>query len=128
MRIAMSVTSGEIHDRPLDRPKVTGARDQRGGNDDQRHVIGSVGEYKELAKTIRADDWNDVHIIARGNMMVHILNGHVMCVLVDDDLQHRMFEGKLGMQVHNRFALRRESRESAVCQASSEPAHRDHFI
>jgi hypothetical protein len=66
----------------------------------QRHVIGAVGDYKELAKTIREDDWNDVHIIARGNTIVHILNGRVMSVLLDDDPAHRAAEGKLGVQVH----------------------------
>jgi hypothetical protein len=66
----------------------------------QRQVIGSVGEYKELARLIHEDDWNDVHVIARGNTIVHILNGHVMCVLVDDDPTHRAAEGKLGVQVH----------------------------
>jgi hypothetical protein len=66
----------------------------------QRHVIGSVGEYKELARTIREDDWNDVHIIARGNTVVHMLNGRVMSVLIDDDPAHRAAEGKLGVQVH----------------------------
>jgi hypothetical protein len=66
----------------------------------QRHVIGSAGDYKELAKSIREDDWNDVHIIARGNTIVHLLNGRVMSVLIDDDPAHRAAEGKLGVQVH----------------------------
>jgi hypothetical protein len=66
----------------------------------QRHVIGSTGDFKELAKTIREDDWNDVHIIARGSTIVHLLNGRVMSVLIDDDPAHRAAEGKLGVQVH----------------------------
>jgi hypothetical protein len=32
--------------------------------------------------------------------MVHLLNGQVMCVLVDDDPAGRAMEGLLGMQVH----------------------------
>jgi len=35
----------------------------------------------------------------------------VMCVLVDDDLQHRMLEGKLGMQVHTGPPMKVEFRE-----------------
>ncbi len=66
----------------------------------QRHVIGAVGQYKELARFIREDDWNDVHIIARGSIIVHLLNGQVMCVLIDDDPKGRALEGKLGVQVH----------------------------
>ena len=66
----------------------------------KRQVIGAVGEYKALAGVIREDDWNDVHIIARGSTIVHLLNGRVMCVLVDDDPTSRLAEGKLGVQVH----------------------------
>jgi hypothetical protein len=65
-----------------------------------RHVIGSVGDYKELARAVREDDWNDVHIIARGNTIVHMLNARVTSVLIDDDPAHRAAEGKLGVQVH----------------------------
>ena len=32
--------------------------------------------------------------------MIHKLNGHVMSVVVDDDPEHRKFDGLLGVQVH----------------------------
>jgi hypothetical protein len=66
----------------------------------KREVIAAVGDYKDLARFIKNDDWNEVHIIARGNTLVHILNGHVMSILIDDDAVHRAAEGKLGVQVH----------------------------
>jgi hypothetical protein len=66
----------------------------------KRQVIGAVGDYAELAKAIKNDDWNSIHLIVRGNTMVHLLNGQVMCVLVDDDPAGRAMEGLLGMQVH----------------------------
>jgi hypothetical protein len=66
----------------------------------KRQVIASVGQYKELAHFIREEDWNDVHIIARGNTIVHILNGQVMSILIDDDSKNRAAEGNLGVQVH----------------------------
>ena len=34
---------------------------------------------------IKPDDWNQVHIIARGNQLTHIINGQVMTVLIDED-------------------------------------------
>jgi hypothetical protein len=66
----------------------------------RRLVIGAVGDYKELTKVIREEDWNDIHIIARGNTIVHLLNGRVMSILIDDDPANRAAEGKLGVQVH----------------------------
>jgi hypothetical protein len=77
------------------RGQITRAAD--GG---RREIVGSVGEGKDLAQFMKKDDWNDVHIIARGNTLVHILNGHLMSIVVDDDAEHRMLEGKLGVQVH----------------------------
>jgi hypothetical protein len=63
-------------------------------------VIGSVGDIKELESFIRKDDWNEYYLIVRGNTMIHILNGHVMSVVIDDDTEGRRFDGELGVQVH----------------------------
>ena len=30
----------------------------------------------------------------------HILNGHLMCTVIDDDPPHRMSKGLIGVQVH----------------------------
>jgi 3-keto-disaccharide hydrolase len=46
------------------------------------------------------DDWNAVHIMARGNTLTHIVNGRVMTVVIDDDASHRPADGLIGVQVH----------------------------
>jgi len=43
-------------------------------------------------------EWNQVEIIARGNTLVHILNGHVITVTTDDDPARRAFQGILSLQ------------------------------
>lgn len=63
-------------------------------------VIAALGDTKELASFIKNDDWNELHLIARGNVLMHILNSHVMSVVVDDDAQSRRLDGLLGVQVH----------------------------
>jgi hypothetical protein len=63
-------------------------------------VIGSLGDAKELESFIKNGDWNAYHLIARGNILVHILNGHVMSMVIDDDTENRRFDGLLGVQVH----------------------------
>jgi hypothetical protein len=63
-------------------------------------VIASLGEPKELAAYIKSDDWNEYHLIVRGNVLIHSLNGHVMSVVIDDDVEGRRFDGLLGVQVH----------------------------
>jgi hypothetical protein len=63
-------------------------------------VIGSLGTSESLAALIKSDDWNEVHIVARGNVLTHIFNGHVMSIVVDDDPAGRRFDGLIGVQVH----------------------------
>ncbi|MFT3869944.1 MAG: DUF1080 domain-containing protein [Nibricoccus sp.] len=63
-------------------------------------VIASLGEAPQLASFIKKEDWNEVHLIARGHVLTHIVNGHVMSVVIDDDAAHRRSEGLLGVQVH----------------------------
>jgi Domain of Unknown Function (DUF1080) len=63
-------------------------------------IVGSLGEAGLLESFIRKDDWNEYHLIIRGNILIHILNGHVMSVVIDDDTVNRRFDGLLGVQVH----------------------------
>ena len=63
-------------------------------------IIGSLGDSPALAALVKSDDWNEVHIVARGNVLTHIVNGRVMAVVIDDDLKNRHSEGLLGVQVH----------------------------
>jgi len=62
-------------------------------------ILSSLGDSQELARLIR-DDWNSAHIIARGNILMHQVNGRLMAVVVDDDPQGRMMKGLIGVQVH----------------------------
>ena len=63
-------------------------------------AIGSFGTDAELKGLIKQDDWNDLHIIARGNVLVQILNGRVMSMVIDDDPPNRKMEGLIGFQIH----------------------------
>jgi hypothetical protein len=62
-------------------------------------LLGSLGDPVALAAYI-TPDWNSYHLIIRGNMLVHMLNGHVMSMVIDDDAANRMYEGLIGVQVH----------------------------
>jgi hypothetical protein len=63
-------------------------------------LVGSPGDGEALKAHIKVDDWNDFHVIARDNVLIHVLNGHIMCAFIDDDTQGRAMEGLLGFQLH----------------------------
>ena len=54
----------------------------------------------ELKALIKVNDWNHVHIIARGNTIMQILNGAATSIVIDDDVKNRAMSGLLGFQMH----------------------------
>ena len=44
-------------------------------------------------------EWNQFEIIARGNTLTHIVNGHVITVTIDDNPQDRAAQGILSLQL-----------------------------
>lgn len=62
--------------------------------------LAATGTADELKALIKNDDWNEVHIIARGHTLVHIYNGRVFGLFIDDDAQGFSPEGLLGLQLH----------------------------
>ncbi len=71
--------------------RVTGARPPV--------LIGGFGTPAQLA-TLIEEDWNNVHLIVRGNVLTHLLNGRLMAVVIDDDAPNRPADGLIGVQVH----------------------------
>jgi hypothetical protein len=64
-------------------------------------VIGNLQQSAdELKAIIKVNDWNQVHIVARGNTIMQILNGAVTSIVVDDDTKNRQLSGLIGFQMH----------------------------
>ena len=64
-------------------------------------VIGNLQQSPdELKAIIRQNDWNQVHLIARGNTIIQILNGAVTSIVIDDDTKGRSLSGLIGVQMH----------------------------
>ena len=52
-----------------------------------------------LKALIKPDDWNQVHIMARGHQLTHIINGQVMTILFDDDPEYFRASGLIGIGI-----------------------------
>jgi len=61
--------------------------------------LSRFGDPDELATHV-TDDWNEVHLIVRGNTLTHIINEQLMSVVIDDDAPNRPADGLIGVQVH----------------------------
>ena len=73
-------------------------------------VIGRLQDVDEIKKHIKVNDWNRLHVVARGNVLMHILNGYVTSVVVDDDVPNRVSEGLIGLQIHTGDPMKVEFR------------------
>jgi hypothetical protein len=76
----------------------------------KKQIIANLRSGDELKALIKTNDWNQVHIIARGNVLTHIFNGHLMAQAVDDDPSGRAMGGLLGLQLHEGPPMKLEVR------------------
>lgn len=51
----------------------------------RKQLMGNIGDRKQLNSFVKMNDWNEYTVIARGGTCMHILNGQLMAVMVDDD-------------------------------------------
>jgi hypothetical protein len=70
------------------------------GSFNDLEVTGSLGENEFLKEKIKAEDWNDLHLIIKGNRLQHFVNGVLMSDVTDLDSVNGKSKGLLGMQVH----------------------------
>jgi hypothetical protein len=50
-----------------------------------QRLLGNIGSRDALGGYVKINDWNQYEIIARGGTFIHIINGQLMAVYIDDD-------------------------------------------
>lgn len=63
-------------------------------------IVSTPASSDSLKQFIKNNDWNQVHLIVKGNKMQHFINGVLMSEVTDNDTINRKMEGLLGVQVH----------------------------
>ncbi|HMJ87303.1 MAG TPA: DUF1080 domain-containing protein [Vicinamibacterales bacterium] len=48
-------------------------------------LVGTIADRAALGTVVKANDWNQYVVIARGGTFVHVVNGQLMAVMIDDD-------------------------------------------
>lgn len=62
-------------------------------------LLSVLGTSDELKDFIKPGEWNQYEVIADGNTLIHILNGHVMSVLVDTDPKFSQAKGLIAFEI-----------------------------
>lgn len=50
-----------------------------------KRLMGTIGDRAALGSLVHMNDWNEYTVMARGGTFIHIVNGQLMAVMVDDD-------------------------------------------
>src|SRR5579859_2542049 len=62
-------------------------------------LLALLGTSDEMKAFIKPGEWNQVEIIADGNMLTHIINGHIMSLLVDTDTKFSQSKGVIALEI-----------------------------
>jgi hypothetical protein len=92
--------AGNVEDRGSERREVA----WRGGivraaPGTRPRLIGTLGDADSLLEVFKVDAWNQLHIVARGSQITHIVNGRVMTILLDEDPAFFRRSGSIGLQI-----------------------------
>ena len=60
----------------------------------------SIGDGKELGKSIKSEDWNHYKLVANGNTLSHRINDKLMSETIDDQEGKAAAKGILAFQIH----------------------------
>lgn len=63
-------------------------------------TLAMIGDSTLLKGVVNINGWNRYHIIARGPVLMQIINGQLMGVTIDEDTKNFVAEGLLGFQMH----------------------------
>jgi len=93
--------------------------DERGrgivASNGEQIIVDAAGDKwvvkKEAPVEVNVADWNEYKIIARGNHLVHQVNGKTTVDIVDHQVSERELEGLVAFQVHSGPAMKVEIKD-----------------
>jgi hypothetical protein len=75
---------------------------QWGGDQSKKKLVAMIAPPEQLTGHVKINDWNQYEIIARGGVFLHIINGQLMAVLIDDDpASTNQLPGLFGIEIEN---------------------------
>lgn len=82
------------------RGEVTESTSTQSGDTTNNTLVGNIAPRQALGGYVNTNGWNQYEIIARGPVMMHIINGQLMAVFIDDDLKSsNNISGLIGIEL-----------------------------
>ena len=65
-------------------------------------LVATIGDKQALGGFVRVNEWNDYEVIARGGVMMHIMNGQLMAIFIDDNKDSvNNIKGLIGFEIES---------------------------
>jgi hypothetical protein len=65
-----------------------------------QRLVGTIGDRDALGGYVKINDWNQYLVMARGGTFIHVINGQLMAVYVDDDpASSNNVPGMIGIEI-----------------------------
>jgi hypothetical protein len=75
-----------------------------------RTLLGTMAPADDVLSAFKPNEWNQVHLVVRGYTFIHVINGRIFTVTIDDDASKRQGKGVIAIQVEG-FNLRVSARD-----------------
>jgi hypothetical protein len=69
--------------------------------ENKKTLLSSLGDKETVDSWYKKDDWNTLEIIAKGGVLTHLLNGHLISETIDHDTTYGKMRGKIGLEVES---------------------------
>jgi len=92
--------TGQLYEQDSDRGIIAWRGQMVGTEPGQKpRLLATLGSSDDLKAFIKPGEWNQFEIIADGHTLIHIVNGHVMAILVDNDPKYFQAKGLLAFEI-----------------------------
>src|SRR5256885_5048930 len=89
-------------------------------------LVGTIADRTALGNVVKMNDWNQYVVIARGGTFMHVVNGQLMAVMIDDDpASSNNQPGMFGIEIEATTKVSRseERRVGKECRSRWSPYH-----
>jgi hypothetical protein len=66
-----------------------------------KQLLAALGDKATVDSWYNKDDWNTEEIIAIGNTLTHLMNGHLMSLTIDNEKSRARASGRIGIEVES---------------------------
>lgn len=68
--------------------------------DGKKEKVGKTASDEAILGALKKEGWNDYTVIAKGNHLIHKINGHTTVEVTDEQESKRAMKGLLALQLH----------------------------